>query len=171
MFASIIPGQEAKVGYGTNGNFYPLSTTEARERGRKGGKKSAEVRRKKKNMQQRYEVLLGLGLFNSDLIEEPENLAEYINSLATDADGNPLNMPINVCIEDAVLLAQAAKAVSGDTEAARFVRDTSGNKPVEKIEQNVVSEATVKDLDDLLGVEVDPFSFNIDDDIEDVEPC
>jgi hypothetical protein len=46
----------------------------------------------------------------------------------SEADGR------NVTVQEAILLSQAHKAVSGDTQAATFIRDTSGNKPNDKME-------------------------------------
>jgi hypothetical protein len=46
----------------------------------------------------------------------------------------------------AVVLAQAAKAVAGDTEAARYLRDTLGEKPTESYNL-AVSDTPIKALD------------------------
>lgn len=40
----------------------------------------------------------------------------------------------HIDMSQAIALVQAQKAILGDTRAAEFVRDTSGNKPVDKVE-------------------------------------
>ena len=40
----------------------------------------------------------------------------------------------NITVNQALILAQVKKAMSGDTRAMEFIRDTAGMKPVEKRE-------------------------------------
>lgn len=47
----------------------------------------------------------------------------------------------------AVLLAQLVRARSGDTEAARFLRDTSGQKPTENVAVGNLDEKPFETLD------------------------
>ena len=41
---------------------------------------------------------------------------------------------VNMTIDEAMMLAQYQKALTGDTKAAEFIRDTAGEKPKEQIE-------------------------------------
>ena len=83
---------------------------------RRGAAKSAEVRRKRKAMRELARQILDLDLTSEDEIRvELEKRGVEQTEAA------------------AVLLAQLSRARSGDTEAARFLRDTSGQKPVEGI--------------------------------------
>ena len=40
----------------------------------------------------------------------------------------------NITVQEAIMLAQIQKAMKGDTKAAEYVRDTSGNKLKEGVE-------------------------------------
>lgn len=74
-----------------------------------GGKASAEARRKKRDLRLAIQVLL-----------------------ETDIKGK--NGEIKSGAE-AIAIAQFQKALKGDTRAFEVIRDTSGQKPVEKVEQ------------------------------------
>ena len=90
-----------------------LTHTEAVENGRKGGLASAAAREKKKLMRETLTELL-----MSDAVPE-----EIKSALA--------GAGVKIDIQGAILLAMSRKAMSGDVEAARFVRDTVGQKPTE----------------------------------------
>lgn len=81
-------------------NLKPVrSKKEARERGRKGGIKSGEVRAKRKTLKEELLILL-----------QQEDYQEKIS------------------------LSLIAKALTGDTKAYEVIRDTIGEKPIEKAE-------------------------------------
>lgn len=82
-----------------------LTAEEARELGRKGGKKSGEVRAAKKTMRETLSLLLDLPLKSGDLKD-----LEKIKSLAG-LSGQ------NVTVQTALLLAQLKKALAGDNKA------------------------------------------------------
>ena len=87
-------------------NFSPLSAEEARRRGKNGGKKSVEVRRQRKAMR---ETLL-------ELLQLPaEKRPEMSN-------------------EQAGLFAMLERWQKGDVSAGVFIRDTIGEKPVDKVD-------------------------------------
>ena len=96
---------------GTRGNPKKLkpirSVREACEKGKKGGKKSGEVRRARKTLAGDLLSLLG----------------------RKDDDGNNFQAKISASL--------IAKAVNGDTRAFEIIRDTIGEKPVERVEANV----------------------------------
>lgn len=98
-------------------NLKPVRTKEeARERGKKGGIKSGEVRRERKTLKD--ELLLIL------------------------ATGNTQNK---------VSLAIIKKALSGDTKAFEVIRDTIGEKAVEKVENTNIElsyEDYIKKVED-----------------------
>lgn len=106
-----------------NKNLRKLSTSEARELGKKGGKKSAEKRRERKAMKEVLLELLDLPI-NDCGLDEFSSLKEIKGK--------------NITAQQAMCVAMIKKAMSGDVPAATFVRDTSGNKPVdnEKIDSN-----------------------------------
>ena len=96
-----------------------LTEKERRELAKKGGKASVEARRKKKDLRLAIEILL-----------------------ETDIKGK--NGEIKSGAE-AIAIAQFQKALKGDTRAFEVLRDTAGQKPIEKVmvadvEQSVIDE-------------------------------
>lgn len=102
-----------------NTQFDKLTPEERAELGRRGGIASGEAKRKKKAMREVLESLLGMPMKAGEEadIEGIQNFASLKGK--------------NITVQDAVMIAQIQKALKGDTTAAVFVRDTSGQKPVE----------------------------------------
>lgn len=92
-----------------------LTPDERRERASIAGKASGESRRKRKLMKEM------LNDFMSAELTEPELIS------ALEAVGLPHTQEAAICF------AAVKKAQKGDIEAARFVRDTLGEKPVEGV--------------------------------------
>lgn len=107
------------------GNIKRLTPEEARERGRNGGIASGKAKRKKKAMKETLEVLLSLNMENGDAVD-----LEKLQSFAGIRGEN-------VNVQEAILLKQIMKAIKGDTRAAEYIRDTSGNKPTTETKTNV----------------------------------
>jgi len=98
-----------------NGNLKPvLSKSEARKRGSNGGKKSAEVRRKKRDMRKQLELLLSLDVNNKTSHNRLLKLG------VPEKDINNL-MLVNVAIFN--------EALDGNVRAAEFIRDMLGFSP------------------------------------------
>ena len=98
-------------------NLDKITTVEeAREKGRKGGQKSAESRRKKRAMAETMEIILTMPL--------KEGMVDDIESVTSNAEIEERN----VTVQDAIIAAQAKKAMKGDTRAAEFIRDLIGAK-------------------------------------------
>ena len=96
------------------GNLKPVRTaSEARERGKKGGKKSGEARRERKALKEQLLLLLETGNARQELCT-----------------------------------ALLDKALSGDVRAFEVIRDTIGEKPVEKVAQTTAdgNDSPVNDL-------------------------
>lgn len=102
-----------------------LTPDQRRENARKAGKASAEAKKRRKAMRESLEVLLNLGMSEGE-ITDPETVKCW-NGL----QGK------NITVQDAVLVKQIMKAVKGDTKAAEFVRDTSGNRPTNEQRMDV----------------------------------
>ena len=117
-------------------NSTKLSTKRAKEIGRLGGIKSGESRRKKSDLKKITQYLL------NQKIEV--NVLEYLNL-------GYLNDKIKY--DEAMIIAQIIKAIKGDTSAATFVRDTSGQKPKDEVvqDQNVTIDSLVDILDKFNG--------------------
>lgn len=98
-------------------NLKPVRTKkEARERGKKGGIKSGEVRRERKTLKDELLLLLSSG-----------------------------------DTQKKVSLAIIKKALSGDTKAFEVIRDTIGEKAVEKVENTNIElsyEDYIKKVED-----------------------
>ncbi len=86
------------------GNLRSLTTDEARKIGRAGGIASGKSRREIKAMREMLELLMG--------------------EIVDGEDKTRLEM---------MMVAQVKKAMAGDTKAAEFVRDTSGQRPEQQI--------------------------------------
>ena len=91
----------------------------------KGGKASAEARRKKRDLRQAIEILL-----------------------ETDIKGK--NGEIKSGAE-AMAIAQFQKALKGDTRAFEVIRDTAGQKPIEKVMVAEVEQSTLDDIEALVA--------------------
>ena len=91
----------------------------------KGGKASAEARRKKRDLRNAIDILL-------------EN----------DIKGK--NGEIKSGAE-AIAIAQFQKALKGDTRAFEVIRDTAGQKPVEKVMVAEVEQSTLDDIEALVA--------------------
>ena len=90
-----------------------------------GGKASAEARRKKRDLRNAIEILL-----------------------ETDIKGK--NGEIKSGAE-AIAIAQFQKALKGDTRAFEILRDTAGQKPVEKVMVAEVEQSTLDEIEDLVA--------------------
>ena len=103
------------------------SSEEARKNGAKGGIASGKARREKRAMRETLETLLSMPIDNKEAI-----CLEDIQSLAA-LKGK------NITVQEAIMFAQIKKAMKGDTKAAEYIRDTSGNKlresPLDLVEQ------------------------------------
>ena len=95
-----------------NENLKPVQTkNEARERGRNGGKKSGEVRRRKADFRKTLNLLL------TAEIDSPE-WTPVLEALGLEST-----------LESAMLAAQIKKAMNGNTKAAYFVAQYAGQSP------------------------------------------
>ena len=105
-------------------NLKTPTAEEARMRGKSGGIASGKARREKKAMRETLELLLSMALKDGAVAN-----IEKIKSIAS------LNGK-NITVQDAIMMKQIQKAMKGDTRAAEYIRDTSGNKPKESVEMS-----------------------------------
>lgn len=118
------------------GNLRTPTSEEARIYGKQGGINSGKARRKKRTMKETMTILMSMSIKTGGVpdIEEIQSVAEL----------NNLNMDVNT----AICIKQALKAVKdGDTRAAEFCRDTSGNKPVERVQVAEVDPAVIEEVE------------------------
>jgi len=90
--------------------FNKRTESEQREYASKGGKKSGEVRRQKKKMKETMNMLLSLELPESEGKEKLKQIG------LEDEDLN---------VQTAILMQQAQKAMAGNLDSAKFVKDVS----------------------------------------------
>ena len=96
---------------------YSLPREQYIENCRRGGKAMHEKRRRKLMVQELAEKVLLLDLPEEDMKQALEELG--FDEEATIAAG--------------ILFSQSKKAMHGDTDAARFVRDTAGQRPADNL--------------------------------------
>ena len=102
---------------GNRDNLDPVTTNEeAKKRGAVGGKKSGIARAKKRAMAETMEIILTMPL--------KDGMVDDIESVTSNAEIEKRN----VTVQDAIIAAQAKKAMKGDTRAAEFIRDLIGAK-------------------------------------------
>lgn len=115
--------------------FNQLTEEEHKKLCRKAGKKSGEVRRKKRDMKEAMKLLLDMPVTN-------EKTKETMASLGiTDTD---------MTNQMAMLIRMMQQATSGNIKAAEFVRDIAGEKPSERLEvtSNDIKITVGEDSDD-----------------------
>jgi len=124
-------------------NLKPLSKRspkEQREFHSKGGKASAKKQRERKTFQETAKLILSMAVKSGEAVD--------ISTIQSFADLNGKNMSV----EEAIVLAQALKAIKGDRYAAEYLRDTAGEKPVEKQDVSVQTiDKTVEAMERYFG--------------------
>ncbi len=94
-----------------------LSPEDAYARNAAGGRAAAEARKRRKTMREIARVMLETELCANDELRqelEERGFKDYTESAA-------------------LILAQMNRARAGDTEAAKFLRDTSGQRPADQV--------------------------------------
>lgn len=97
------------------------------EEASKGGKASAEARRKKRDLRNAIEILL-----------------------ETDIKGKNGEVKSGA---EAIAIAQFQKALKGDTRAFEVIRDTAGQQVVQKVAVSEVSEDIINEVESLVNEE------------------
>ncbi len=100
------------------------SPTEVRENGAKGGKASGEARRAKRDLRKALESLL-----------EKEFKGKGGETLSG---------------AEAIALKQMEKALKGDTRAFEVIRDTAGQKPVDKVVVSEIDPDVVREVEKMV---------------------
>lgn len=124
----------AKITEKQKANLRPFNTlpvNEQRKIAKKGSKKSAEVRAQRKS-------------FKEALLDALSQLADekYIHNRAMKQCYNP-----KLTIGQNLAIAQILNAINGDTKAYEVIRDTIGEKPIEKIEVNEIDSEKEKEIE------------------------
>ena len=131
------------AGFQRGKNAFARMTPEQRaENGRKGGIAKREATRRRKEMRETLGILLDMPMKKGKVYT-----AEEIKCFA-DLNGK------NITIDQAMMVKLIQKALKGDINAIAMVRDTIGEKPVEKIDatvtKNPFDELTADELRELI---------------------
>ena len=108
---------------------YDFTREEREAMGRKGGIESGKSKKRKKLFKETIDIVLACGV-------QDEEVAERLKALGLDND-----------YQTAMHLALIEKAARGDTEAARYLRDTRGEKPREGLEIGNLDDKPLASLD------------------------
>ena len=120
--------------------FNELTEEEQRKLASKGGKASVEARRKKKAMQAQAELLLSLPIKN-------ENMKLVMQQLGIEEDEQTNQMAVLISMLNTAL----DKKSKARVQAATFLRDTSGNKPAEKVEVSKSTDEVIEELENYIN--------------------
>ena len=114
---------------GTENLRRDFSPEELRENGRKGGVASGVAKRKQKTFRESIKAILAL--------QTPDEAKKaQLEELGIDAT-----------ILNAINMAVSGRAAAGDVEAARYLRDTAGEKPREGLELGNLDDKPLASLD------------------------
>lgn len=113
-----------------------LTPEQRTERARQGALATNEKRRQRKTMREGFKEALKAGVTDASMEE------------ALKAIG------LEPTMQNAILLAAIGKAMTGDIEAARFVRDTIGEKPTEALQISAVQDVQRMDVSGLTDAEL-----------------
>lgn len=119
-------------------NLKVPTSEEARKNGSKGGKASAEARKRRKAMQEIAKIVL-------DMPVEAGEVTELEGITFEDCPD------VNLTIGELSVLAVAKKAKKGDVQALTFLRDTAGEKPIEKVEVSGDVSAAAEDIQKMIS--------------------
>lgn len=90
----------------------------AKTAGKKGGEKSQKLKRERRTMREALEMLLSMRVSN-------EKMRDLLQKMGIESDDQTNDI--------AMLVGVMMKATKGDTQAAAFIRDTIGEKPMQNI--------------------------------------
>lgn len=125
-----------------NNTFAKMSKEECSKWGKIGAAKTAETKRRKKELRETLEVLLDLSVKNGKSTD-----VENVKSFAA-IKGK------NITVNQALMVTLVNKGLHGDLQAIAMIRDTLGQKPTEKVEatvkKNPFDELTADELRELI---------------------
>lgn len=121
-------------------NLKPQNTrtkSEQRKIARMGGIASGEARRKKKAWKETLNMILTEVDLSSVM---GDKVTAQFKSILGDDFTN----------DEVILLQQVIQAIKGNRQAAEFVRDTSGNRPVEVLEVSETNSESLREMEEYL---------------------
>lgn len=106
---------------------FTINSSNAAELGKRGGRKSGEVRRAKRNMRETLELLLGMKM-DAGKIDRLETLKAF----------HDIDKTTNTTVSDRMMVNLVKLALSGDLDAIKLIRDQIGEKPKDEIELTTI---------------------------------
>ena len=122
-----------------------LTPEERREKALAAASRSGAARRRKSQLRDACKILLSLPVLDDSNRAELEALG------------------VKDTMAYGIALAQAKKAMEGDTDAARFVRDTGGEKPREAIDMAVDKPIQARDMSEVSDEELEAIAEGLDE--------
>ena len=113
-------------------NLRPSEYKLSQEEAKRGGIASGEARRRKKSLKETLDILLEYRPTEKEL--------DFLREHGIDVDDD-------ATYRTAVAFSMINKAVKGNTRAFEMLRDTIGEKPVDKIQIAEVDEETVAEVE------------------------
>ena len=124
--------------------FSKMTPEQRAECGRKGAEVTKRKVRERKAMKETLEILLNMPMKKNGKVYSAEELKSF-----ADLKGK------NITIDQAMMVCLVQKALKGDLSAITMIRDTIGEKPVEKIQaevkKNPLDELTADELRALIA--------------------
>ena len=118
-----------------------LTTEQLREAGRKGGKASVVARKrqreKRKAMAETLDILLDMPVQKGKITD-----CDAVRSFA-ELRGK------NLTVDQAMMVVLMQKGLKGDLKAIEMIRDTVGEKPIDRMEVKDVTPVIISGEDDL----------------------
>lgn len=107
-----------------NQNLIPQAHKLTVEESSKGGKASGEARRRKRDLKRAMDILLE---------------KNFTDKKGTEMSG-----------AEAIAIKQFEKALKGDSRAFEIVRDTAGQKPIERIQVDEVEKESIDEIERMI---------------------
>ena len=113
-----------------------FSGKRAVELGKKGNTEMNRRRKERKTFQEVAKTVLSLAMRDGDVTDIDKAVSiEELNGK-------------NLTVEEGIIIMQAVRALKGDRMAAEYMRDTAGEKPVEKQDINIRQiDQTVEEME------------------------
>ena len=118
-----------------------FSPEERRKNSSKGGRNGAKTKRERKRANEILNIFLSM-----PLKKRKEAEIEDIKAFE-ELKGK------NITVNEAIQLKQVQRALNGDLASATYIRDTVGDKPVEKVQaevKNPFKDLTTEELKDII---------------------
>ncbi len=123
--------------------FNKMDKEEQRKIASKGGKASAQKKQERRSFKECLDIILNKKVKDLNF---KDSFKSSLVKLGADIDNDQIDM--------AIAIAQVARALTGDPKSYEKIRDTLGEKPVEKIEVRSINTEVAKKVEELVKTEL-----------------